>query len=160
MKEFLKEVSIFSELNEQELDLLAKVSHIRNYPRNNFIVRKGEAGTSLFLIQSGEVNIVLEKTTGNDVIISTLGKGSFFGEMSLFDGRPRSATVVAQRDSTIVEIKRDDFLELITKSPEIPLKVLVEMTVKLAMSYGISYNFFITKFFSGDLDYEEIYSNS
>ena len=79
MKEFLKEVSIFSELGDEELDLLARVAHEKIYPKNSFIVRKGEAGASLFLIRSGEVKIVLEKPTGGEVSLTTLGKGSFFG---------------------------------------------------------------------------------
>jgi CRP-like cAMP-binding protein len=131
MKEFLKEVSLFSELNDEELDLLARAAHEKVYPKNSFIVRKGEAGTSLFLIRSGEVKIVLEKTKGGEVPLTTLGKGSFFGEDSLFNDRPRSATVVAQEDTSIVEIRREDFLKKLTKSSEIASKVIAEMSNKL-----------------------------
>ncbi len=127
MKEFLKEVSIFSKLNDEELNLLIKTTHEKFYPKDSFVVRKDDAGTSLFLIRSGEVKIVLEEATGGEIPLSMLGEGSFFGEISLFDGRPRSATVIAQKDTTIVEISREDFLQQITTSPEIALKILVEM---------------------------------
>ena len=118
-------------MNDQELDLLVKVAHEKCYPKDSYIVRKDDAGTSLFLIRSGKVKIVLEKPTGGEVSLSTLGKGSFFGEMSLFDEKPRSATVVAQEDTTIVEIRREAFLQQITKSPEISLKILAEMAGRI-----------------------------
>ncbi len=127
LKEFLKKASIFSTLNDKELDLLARNAHERVYPKNSYIIRKGEVGTSLFLIRSGEVKVILEKDTGDNVDLSILGRGNFFGEMSLFDVRPRSATVVAEADTTVIEICREDFLQEITKSSEISLKVLAEM---------------------------------
>jgi len=70
---------------------VARTAHERFYPKNSHIVRKDEAGTSLFLIRSGEVKVVLEEAAGGEIPLSILDKGSFFGEMSLFDGRPRSA---------------------------------------------------------------------
>ncbi len=128
LKEFLKKASIFSNLNDKELDLLAKNAHEKAYPKNSYIIRKGEVGTSIFLMRSGKVNVILEKETGNKVHLSTLERGNFFGEMSMFDVRPRSATVVAEEDTTIIEIRREDFLQEIAKSSEISLKVLAEMT--------------------------------
>ncbi len=128
LKEFLKKASIFSNLNDKELDLLAKNAHEKAYPKNSYIIRKGEVGTSIFLMRSGKVNVILEKETGGKVHLSTLERGNFFGEMSMFDVRPRSATVVAEEDTTIIEIRREDFLQEIAKSSEISLKVLAEMT--------------------------------
>ncbi|KHE93823.1 MAG: cyclic nucleotide-binding domain-containing protein [Candidatus Scalindua rubra] len=130
MKEFLKEASIFTELNEEELNFLAKTAHEKFYPKDSFIVRKDEAGTSLFIIRSGEVKIILDDVSGGEIPLTILGKGSFFGEMSLFDGRPRSATVIALKDTTAVEISREDFLQQITRSPEIALKIVAEMAYR------------------------------
>jgi CRP-like cAMP-binding protein len=130
MKSFLRDISIFSELNDEELDLLAETAREKKYEKNSTIVREGEASASLFIIRSGAVNVVLEKETGGEVHLSTLRQGSYFGEMSLFDESTRSATVTAQEDTTVVEISREDFLQQITKSPRIALKILSEMSCR------------------------------
>ncbi len=127
MKTFLKEVSIFSELTGRELDSLAGSARESAFPKNSNIIQRGETGTSLFLVHSGKVNVFLLDATGVDVLISTLGRGSFFGEMSLFDGGPRNATVVAKEDTTIVEINKEDFIQQLTLSPKIALKLLTEI---------------------------------
>ncbi len=136
MKKFLKEVSIFSELTGKELDPLAKNARESSYPKNSNIIQKGEIGTSLFLVRSGKVNVFLLDAFGGDVLISTLGRGCFFGEMSLFDGEPRNATVVALEDTTIVEISKEDFIQQLTTSPKIALKLLKEMAKRFRQTNG------------------------
>ena len=126
MKNFLKEVPIFSELDDQALDFLAKKASEKTYPRDSIIIRRREWGTSLLILRSGEVKVILEKKTGGEVTLSTLKKGDFFGELSLLDGKARSATVIAMEDSTIVEIEKEVLKEMF-KSSGFSFKFLEEI---------------------------------
>lgn len=134
MKDFLSQISIFSGLNDEELDFLAGVALQREYPKNSYIIHEDEPGISLFIVRSGAVDVVLEQSTGPSIPLSTLRSDEFFGEISLFDGKPRSATVIAREHSTIVEITRDILLTQISKHPDIALKILGKMSQRLRRS--------------------------
>jgi signal-transduction protein with cAMP-binding, CBS, and nucleotidyltransferase domain len=67
MKDFLRQITIFSGLNDEELDFLAKAASQREYPKDSYIVREDELGISLFIIRSGAADVVLEKSTGKAV---------------------------------------------------------------------------------------------
>ena len=131
MKDFLREIPIFSGLNDEELDFLARVASRREYPKDSYIIRQDEPGISLFIVQSGTVDVVLEQPSGTPVPLATFKSHEFFGEMSLFDGKPRSATVIAREHSTMVEITRDILLTEISKHPDIALKMLAQMSQRL-----------------------------
>ena len=131
MRDFLRQVTLFSGLNDEELELLARVASQREYPKDSYIVREDEHGISLYIIRSGTVDVVLEKSTGKSIPLSTLGSYEFFGEISLFDGKPRSATVIAREQSNIVEITRDILLTQVSKNPDIALKILAKMSQRI-----------------------------
>ena len=141
MKDFLREIPIFSGLNEEELDFLGRVASQREYPKDSYIIREDEPGISLFIVRSGAVDVVLQQPTGTPIPLSTLRSHEFFGEISLFDGKPRSATVVAREHSTIVEITRDILLTEISKHPDIALKMLAQMSQRLRRSDEIVKHF-------------------
>ena len=131
LRVFLKKVSLFSELSDAELDLLAQVAVEVGYPRNSQIVREGDPGGSLLIVRSGEVRIVLDHPMGEPVHVSTFRPGDFFGEMSLFDRKPRSATATAVVDSRIIEIGGEAFMNVIAKTPQMALKVLAEIASRV-----------------------------
>jgi CRP/FNR family cyclic AMP-dependent transcriptional regulator len=128
---FLRTVSLFSELNEADVDLLAQVATEVDYPRNGLVVRQGDPGGSLLIVRTGEVEVALERPSGESVPLSTFRPGDFFGEMSLFDRRPRSATATAVVDSRIVEIRGEAFMGAITKTPQVALRVLAEIASRI-----------------------------
>jgi CRP/FNR family cyclic AMP-dependent transcriptional regulator len=130
-KEFLKGISIFSGLNDEELDILAQATSEKHVRVGERIVTQGEAGDSLLLIRSGQVKIVLQPSSGEEIPLSMLGPDEFFGEMSLFDQQPRSATAIALLPSQIVEIHREPFLSEMQGSPEIALKILSEISHRM-----------------------------
>jgi CRP-like cAMP-binding protein len=131
MKKFLRQITIFSELNDEELEFLERVASQREYPKDSYIVREDDPGISLFIIRSGAVDVVFEESTEKSIHLSTLRSYEFFGEISLFDGKPRSATVIAREHSTIVEITRDILLTKISKHPDIGLKILAKMSQRI-----------------------------
>jgi CRP-like cAMP-binding protein len=131
---FLRQVSIFSGLTEAELDVLAEAASEQNYPEGSRIIRVGDPGTSLLIVRSGEVRVVLQKASGSEIELTTIKPGEFFGEMALFDAKPRSATVVAKTEATIIEISRETFIVQVTRRPELALKILAEMAKRLRHS--------------------------
>lgn len=130
-KKFLKNVPLFSDFSEEELDKLLAISKERTYPKDSIIFQRDEIGNFFFLICSGKVKVILETEEGKEGILSILYPKEFFGEMSLLDGEPRSASIVALEDTSVILINRDDFLNLLYKHPEIALKILKTLSLRL-----------------------------
>jgi diguanylate cyclase (GGDEF)-like protein len=131
LKGFLKSVDLFSGLADGELDMLTQVATETDYPGDSEIVREGDPGGSLLIVRAGEVRIVRERPVGEEVYICTFRPGDFFGEMSLFDGQPRSATARAVVDSRIIEIGGEPFMTAIAKTPKVALRVLAEIASRI-----------------------------
>lgn len=124
---------LFSSLSTEEIEkLLAdEVSNERDCPKDYVILREGELGDSIFLIGSGEVSVVSLRNGGNKIPLSTLRTGEFFGEMALFERRPRFATVITKERCSLLEIKGQKFLELMREHPDIQFKVLLILSERL-----------------------------
>jgi CRP-like cAMP-binding protein len=93
-----------------------------------------EFGDTLFILNKGSVKITRLSDDGREVILSILGEGDFFGEMSIFDGENRSANVIALEDTSVLILKRGDFLDLLEKHPRIAIVLLQEMAMRLRRS--------------------------
>ena len=127
----LKRVPLFSDLSEAELARFAEVAREREYPKNSVILFEDDPGDALYIVSGGQVKVVLIGEDGREVILSVLSDGDFFGEMSLIDDEPRSAHVIAMRDSRLLVLRRDDFQQQIQQHPSIALKVLKVMVQRL-----------------------------
>ena len=90
-----------------------------------------DPGDALYVVSGGQVKVVLIGEDGREVILSVLNDGDFFGEMSLIDDEPRSAHVIAMRDSRLLVLRRDDFQQQLQQVPSIALKVLKVMVQRL-----------------------------
>ncbi len=127
----LRNVPIFSELEERELEKIAKLGVRQKYKKGNVVVIEQESGAALFIIVSGKVKIVRMDEDGREVILSIFGPGEFFGEMSLLDGMARSASVIATEKSELLMIHRRDFLELLHEFPSVAISLLAELAMRL-----------------------------
>lgn len=127
----LRRVPLFSDLAEAELTRFAEVTREREYPKNSVILFEDDPGDALYIVSAGQVKVVLIGEDGREVILSVLGDGDFFGEMALIDDEPRSAHVIAMRDSRLLVLRRDDFQQQIQQHPSIALKVLKVMVQRL-----------------------------
>jgi len=127
----LKEIPIFSDLNEEEIKEIFNISSIKKFEKNDVVLLQHEPGDSLFILLQGKVKVVLFSKDGKEVILSTLSRGDYFGEMSLLDGKPRSASVIASEDSEFIILKREKFIKLIKNYPNIALKLLSEFSRRL-----------------------------
>lgn len=127
----LKRVPLFSDLAEPELARFADVTREREYPRNSVILFEDDPGDALYIVSTGQVKVVLIGEDGREVILSVLGDGDFFGEMSLIDDEPRSAHVIAMKDSQLLVLRRDDFQSRLEENPRIALKLLRVLVQRL-----------------------------
>jgi len=130
-EELLKRVPLFEGLSEAEVEALAKVAMLRVFPRDRVVIMAEEEGDSLFVIHRGQVKVSIVSEDGREVILSILGEGDFFGEMSLLDGHPRSANVTTTQETELLMVRRADFLRFIQNSPKTAIKLLSVLAGRL-----------------------------
>jgi CRP/FNR family transcriptional regulator, cyclic AMP receptor protein len=128
---FLRNVPIFADLEEKDLQKIFKLGTWQKYKKGNIVVLEQESGAALFVIISGKVKVMRTDEDGREVILSMFGPGEFFGEMSLLDGLARSASVVATVKSELFMIHRRDFLELLHEFPTVSISLLAELAMRL-----------------------------
>ncbi|MBT9545216.1 MAG: Crp/Fnr family transcriptional regulator [Candidatus Sericytochromatia bacterium] len=128
---FFAEGTLFNNLSKEELTQLAQIARERRFDRGQVIFYEGDLGGSLYIIVTGSVKIVIMADDGREHILGLLHQGDFFGEVSLIDGEPRSATAIALDNVSVVMISRDDFIRLLRENPEMSLKIMVTLCERL-----------------------------
>lgn len=122
----LKGISLFQPFNDKEISAIGSVAVDISYDSEYVIFREGETGDDFFIIVTGEVEIVKEAAMGRKQLLTVLEQGSFFGEMSLLDGSPRSATAIAgEAGVELINIKKRYLEELATKDMNLVCKLLM-----------------------------------
>jgi len=106
-QELLANIPLFESLTPEDLDALARRIEDAQYNDGDVIFQQGDEGSSLFLIDDGAVEISYGEGKGR-VVLATLFPGQYFGELSLFDRAPRSATATATKASRLMRLDRDD----------------------------------------------------
>ncbi len=129
--DFLATVSLFRGLDRSELAAFAAVTRERGYPRGSVIVFEDDPGDALFIVRDGRVKVVLIGEDGREVILGILGVGDHFGELSLIDGQPRSAHVIAMEDSRLLVLRREDFRLRVQESPRVGWALMQELSMRL-----------------------------
>jgi CRP-like cAMP-binding protein len=114
----LSHVPLFAPLSDEETEKLADAAHLRIFAPDEPIVRQGQQGGSMFVIHKGSVSVnILEN--GKPKTINTLKEGDFFGEMSLLTGEPRSATVIANEETQIIQIGKFSLKPILDNNPNL-----------------------------------------
>jgi CRP/FNR family cyclic AMP-dependent transcriptional regulator len=126
-----RKVPLFEVLKDEDLEAIARVTITRSYDKDQGIILAEEEGDALFIIASGQVKVSIVSENGREMILSLLGEGAVFGELSLLDGKPRSANVVATQDTALYMVRRADFLQLLYKVPQIAIGLLAELAARL-----------------------------
>ena len=114
---FLKSVRLFREFTDIELHAFAGRLRERPLRKGQILFREGEAGEELFLVRRGTIVISKAVTGRVDQVLARATAGDFFGEMSLFDHSPRSATIQAETDVELLGLDRDNLNGLIKANP-------------------------------------------
>ena len=130
-EQLLGQMVLFSELPPSRLAELAQMVRRRTYHRGETIFHKGDPGDSLYLITDGQVKIVLPSEAGEEMTLGVLQTGDMFGELALFDGLPRSATMVAVENTEVLLLYRDDFLGFVGRNPEVATALLGVLSRRL-----------------------------
>jgi CRP/FNR family cyclic AMP-dependent transcriptional regulator len=129
--ESLRQCALFRDVDEKALREVARQLRRRRFRRNEVIFHQGDPGDSLHVVSSGTVKIVLPSAEGEEAIIATLRPGDFFGELSLLDGAPHSASVVALEPAETMALPRSVFRELLDRDPGLRDALLTGLTHEL-----------------------------
>ncbi len=124
LRAVLKKIPVFEGFSSRELGALERVLHRREYLPEEVIIRQDEPGLGMYIIQSGEAVVI----SGRDnVQLSRLSNGDFFGEVSLLDETPRSATVVAKTHCHILGFFQSDLFALMERNPRFGVKIVIRV---------------------------------
>jgi CRP-like cAMP-binding protein len=129
--QYLEKVGIFADLPKEDLRDLAQRMQPREHQSGAVIVGQEDRGDSLFAITSGRVKVVLYGDSGREIILSMLREGEIFGEMSLLDNQPRSASVIALEPTRLLVLERSAFVHHLETHPATALAILAEMSRRL-----------------------------
>ena len=121
----LQKIQLFSGLSENEIYDLFKLAFVKHYKAGSTLFVEGMAGEILYVVLKGKVDIC-KKTNTDEIVIATMTDGDFFGELSLLDSAPRSATARVVEDSELVAVTRKVFDDMLHADPKVTSKLLIE----------------------------------
>ena len=130
----LRTLPMFAMLSDEKLAAVAQISSLRRVPRHGVVLSAGEAIDSIYVILSGGLKVVMGDQEGREVILSMLGPGDFFGEMGVIDDHPRSATVQAIDESSLVVIGQSEFQRCMAENNEVALYVMRNLVKRLRLA--------------------------
>ncbi len=127
----LLNVPIFSNLDEKQISFIATKMKNKKYSKSDIILMEDEVGDTFFIILEGSVKVTRDSEDGREVILAVLSSGNFFGEISLLDGKTRSANAIALEKTSLMILKRNDFLQLLKEIPQISISLLSELAKRI-----------------------------
>ena len=120
----LSSIPLFDELDAAALRNVARHMHIIEVEPGEMVFEEGEAGDYVCFVVSGTLSVIKESASGDQAEITTLSKGKSIGEMAVIDEFPRSATVIASSQSTLITLNRLNFQLLLDKHPKAGIPIL------------------------------------
>lgn len=115
-----------------DIDVLKNCGKTRSYKAGQILCQEGEIGHSFFILLKGQVEISINSFSDNPQSLGFMPEGSFFGEMSLLEGKPRSATIIANSDEVVVlEVSEADFSRLLLNATSITYRLLLTLNSRL-----------------------------
>lgn len=119
MIQILKQLKIFKNLPDKELQKIADIAIIKEIEKNHIIFNENDMGAELYIILSGKVEISKNLIGKTKKILSILEKNNFFGEISIFDNKKRSANAIALEKTKLLIISKDSFIQLLDTNDKI-----------------------------------------
>jgi len=129
----LEEIVIFQPFTTYAKSCISQQMQSRTFKKGQLIVKQGDEGDSLFIIEEGVISVVVDIDNNQKLEVGRIGAGSFFGEMALLTGEPRTANIIALTDTHLYEITKSDIAPLIEEQPEI-FKPLSEVLVQRSLT--------------------------
>lgn len=131
MLSLLHQVPLFNRLSEDQLQRLSQICIRKGFKAGTILFREKEPGDVFYIIVSGSVKIFTANASGEEKILSVFQAGDNFGELSLIDGLPRSASAQVLEDSMFLMLHGSDFLQLLTSNGDISLAIMQELSRRL-----------------------------
>jgi uncharacterized membrane protein len=129
--ETLRAVPLFASLDEASLGELRGLLGMRSLAHGTVLFKKGDTGDAMYFIEEGRVRVYLVDEEGDEVALAEFGRGEFFGEMALIDGKPRTAHARVVDDARLASLGRDDFLRYVRHHPEVALAMVSVISERL-----------------------------
>jgi uncharacterized membrane protein len=129
--EALRSVPLFASLDDDAARELRSLLSDKTVPQNTRLFRQGDKGDAMYLIERGRVRISIRDDEEQEVILAELAPGDFFGEMSIIDGRQRSADAKVIEDAQLAILSREAFLSFVRSNPDVALEMLSALTDRL-----------------------------
>jgi len=129
--EALRSVPLFASLDDHAARELRSLLSDKIVPQNTRLFRQGDMGDAMYLIESGRVRISIRDDDEQEVVLAELAQGDFFGEMSIIDGRQRSADAKVIEDARLAILSRDAFLSFVRSNADVALEMLSALTDRL-----------------------------
>ncbi len=127
----LPQMPLFAGLTRDELAALAEFLRPRVFRKGSVIFSEGDPGTTLYLVEDGDVKLTILSPGGKEVILALLGPGGFFGELAALDGGSRSATATAKTASRLMLLDREHLLEFLEHHPRASASMLAALSRRL-----------------------------
>jgi CRP/FNR family cyclic AMP-dependent transcriptional regulator len=127
----LQRSDLFASLPVAELEDLAQCLRRRHYARGQVLFTQGDPGSTLYLVESGRVNMVASSDEGKELVVNSLGAGESFGEMALLTGDPRSTDAVVVEPGYLLQLGRDDFVKCMHRRPDVSVEMMANLARKL-----------------------------
>ena len=127
----LRSIPLFAGLPENQVYQIARMAGVRKVPRNTTLVRVGDKTDALYVLVSGSAKVLNRDVEGREVILTLLGAGECFGEMSLIDGSPRSADVVSCEPCELLVIAKSDFAHALSENVDLCLNIMKSLADRL-----------------------------
>jgi len=122
--QILRNASVFSSLNDDELAELASLAIERNFMSNEFVFWDGDTPDWFYIIAQGQVKVLKHSSSGREFIIAFFGPGEMFGEVAVFENKPYPASAQTVAETRVLGIKREDFLSFLASHPQVALKII------------------------------------
>jgi CRP/FNR family cyclic AMP-dependent transcriptional regulator len=132
--EMLEKTPLSKEFSWRELEELSKYMKVETFPKDNVIFEEGDKKAFICIVIKGKVNI-LKESESKKKLITSIGAGKLFGEMSLIDGNPRSATAIACEDTVLIVLTQREFNRILDEKPRMGAKILQKIAT--IMSYRL-----------------------
>ncbi len=129
--DFIKKTQLFFSLTDNETDQIINKIALKQFKKNETILHEEDTNEFMYLILSGKVKAVRTTEDGKEIIVAIHQSGSFFGEMSLIDGKTTPASVIAKEDSSIATITKNDFFSIIFSQHKVTKNLLEILCLRL-----------------------------
>ena len=138
----LKEVPIFEELSNREIQNIARIAYQRHYGAGEVIIHEGQNAAGMYIMVDGQAEVTKALEDGTILHLTTLENSGLFGDVGLLDSSPRTATVKATRDSSVIGFFRPELLELMNSNPRLASKVIFKLGQILTARFRFIHNEF------------------